>query len=126
MAYLEAIKMFTLIYVIICTNIQSIADDISMSVTQLNMKIDKKISMKTELLQIVQLHLHCYKQAKFILLETAQICEQTNEILFYLNLSRVLELLESIIRIPIFYQISIFALQLSIFLYVIEVVSIVR
>lgn len=61
MANLEAIKMFTLIYVIICTNIQSIADDISMSVTQLNMKIDKKISMKTELLQIVQLHLHCYK-----------------------------------------------------------------
>lgn len=38
----------------------------------------------------------------------------------------MLELLEGIIRVPIFYQIAVFALQLSIFLYEIEVVSMLK
>lgn len=39
---------------------------------------------------------------------------------------RVLEMLENIIRVPIFYQSAVYALQLAIFLYVIEVVRIFK
>lgn len=60
-AYLVAMLAFTVIYVGICTNIVSIADDISMNIDRLNGIIGRKISIKDELKQFMGLHLHCYK-----------------------------------------------------------------
>lgn len=59
--YIETFKAFTTIYVVIILNIASIADDISMTADSLNLAIDRKMSVKDDLKQIVELHSKIYK-----------------------------------------------------------------
>lgn len=66
-AYVLNFKAFTTIYVCFCTNIASFADDISLNIVRANKNIDQKMSLKKELKQIVELHLHCYRYGKFAL-----------------------------------------------------------
>lgn len=59
--YTFSMKVFTKIYVGVCTNIACFADDISKSVARINAAIDRGISIKMDLKGFVELHLHSYK-----------------------------------------------------------------
>lgn len=65
-AYISVLKAFNTIYITIGTNIESFVDDISMTVACLNVNIDRKMSTQTEMKQFIVLHLHCYRQVKFV------------------------------------------------------------
>lgn len=62
--FIVAFKAFVTIYVGVCINIETFADDISTNVDRLNLTIAKKIkkmSIVDDLRQIVELHTHTYK-----------------------------------------------------------------
>lgn len=59
--YSLSISVFTMIYVSISTNIECFVDDISIEVARLNEHIDCRVSIRTELKQFIELHLHCYE-----------------------------------------------------------------
>lgn len=62
--FIIAYKAFVTIYVSVCVNIETFANDISANVDRLNVTIEtktKKISIINDLKQIVELHIHTYK-----------------------------------------------------------------
>lgn len=120
--FIVAFKAFTTIYVVISTNIEAIANDISTSVARLNANI-AHANICHELKEIVKLHLHTYRWDKPILLELLLIWRAFLKKKLHLKYIRLIEMLEYIIRAPIFYQIAVFAMQLAIFLCLIEAVS---
>lgn len=63
--YIAGFKAFIATYVVTCVNIESFADDISANVDRLNANILRNDSVKTDLLQVVELHLHSYKWESF-------------------------------------------------------------
>lgn len=60
-SFVLAITSFTTIYVSISTNIECFLDDISTNVAHLKLDINRVTSIKSELKQFIDLHLHCYK-----------------------------------------------------------------
>lgn len=114
-----SILSFITIYAGVCLNIKSCIEDIAMSSSQANEKILRHQSIRNDLKQLIIFHIHYYKwdwnPNNFQRLEEHEwlvIC-------FY----RIMEMLEVIIRAPIFFQISIFCMQLAVILFTLENVS---
>lgn len=60
-SYVAVLRAFSTIYIIVSTNIKAFADDILMNITRLNVIIDRKMSIREELKQFIELQLHCYR-----------------------------------------------------------------
>lgn len=61
LSYALSLKACGTIYFIAFTNIESCVDDFAMNVAHSNAIIARKISIKTELMLLIKLHLDCYR-----------------------------------------------------------------
>lgn len=60
-AYLAVGVAFAMIYLGICMSIETCIVDISLTVTNLNCRIARRTAIKTDLRQLIELHLDCFK-----------------------------------------------------------------
>lgn len=127
---------FAVIYTSVYSNIGSSIDDCWQIIVRSNAKINEAQSIKGELSQFIQLHLHCFRcpsSSQFISVATLVRVFCRNFIvphfageptLFsYFSSYRLMDMLEVIARSPIFYQLSVFGLQISVLLFEFELVN---
>lgn len=96
-AFLTVSMSYMALYYTICTHVDSFIEDFGSIISDSNDRIRNRLSMKMNLVELVEHHLHGYK---------------------------TLKMLENIMSAPIIMQISVFCAQLAIMLFAMENVRI--
>lgn len=125
--------VFTAIYIGVTMIIASCVDDLQAISNHLNKNIRKRIAIKSNLIQVVRLYLQCYRCLSyniwnFYRRDPRNFHGKTLKNDFCmnfvnLNYFRLMMMIESIINMPIFVQLSSFAFQFAATLFHFEDVS---
>lgn len=60
-SFLMVALAFAALYISVCSYIWSCVEDLAMIIDDSNMKLDEKLSIKSNLLQYIRLHMQCYR-----------------------------------------------------------------
>lgn len=114
------------IYINVYSHTKACIEDSLMIMKQSNDKVQQKLPIRNELREFIDVHLFCYRWGIFFHFFHYSCFSSFVLIGFNFILTsclRLLKMLEDIIHIPIFCQLSVFGLQVSILLFELEMVN---